>query len=54
MKFLSVIKAVLREVFDEAAYERFRIRDKSGISRESYARFLEEADRVREHKARCC
>jgi len=54
MKFWRTIRAVLREVFEEAAYERFCAREQIGVSRESYARFLQETDRARQHKVRCC
>jgi hypothetical protein len=54
MKFFRIIRAVLREVFEESAYERFCAREQIGVGRESYALFLEETDRARQHKVRCC
>jgi hypothetical protein len=54
MKFFGIIRAVLREVFEEAAYERFCAREKIVRGRESYARFLQETDRARQQKVRCC
>ena len=54
MRFFRILRAVLREVFEEAAYERFCEREGGGISRESYTRFLQETDQVRQHKVRCC
>lgn len=52
MKFFYLIRAVLREIFDEAAYERFCEREAARVNRTSYAEFL----RRREHliKIRCC
>ena len=54
MKFFRIIRAVLREVFEEASYERFCARERIGMSRESYALFLEETEQARQHKVRCC
>jgi hypothetical protein len=54
VNLFRILRAVLREVFEEAAYERFCVREKSGISRESYARFLRETDQGREPKVKCC
>lgn len=54
MKFFRIIRAVLREVFEESAYERFCVREKTSIGRESYALFLQETDRARQQKVRCC
>jgi hypothetical protein len=54
MKFLSILRAVLREVFEEAAYERFCARESIGIGRESYARFLRETEHARRKKVSCC
>jgi hypothetical protein len=54
MKFFRVLRAVLREVFEEAAYERFCAREKTEVSRDSYAVFLRETDQAKQHKVRCC
>ena len=54
MKVLRVIMAILREVFEESAYERFCAREGVGPSRVSYANFLLEADRTKRPKVRCC
>lgn len=54
MKFFRIIRAVLREVLEEASYERFCVREKIGISRESYKLFLQESDQMRQRKVRCC
>jgi hypothetical protein len=49
---LSLILEVLREIFDEAAYERFLRRHSLPNSRGAYAHFVEEQDVGR--KPRCC
>ena len=54
MNFVRVIRAVLREIFEESAYERFCAREQIGVSRESYTLFLRETDQARQHRARCC
>ncbi len=54
MKFFRIIRAILREVFEESAYERFCAREKVGMGCESYALFLQETDRARQKKVRCC
>lgn len=54
MKFLRLIRAVLREIFDEAAYERFCIRSGFGICPESYAKFLDENASSTRSEVHCC
>jgi len=54
MKFFRIVRAVLREVFDESAYERFCVREKIVRGRESYARFLQRTDQERQNNVRCC
>jgi len=54
MKFLRLIRAVLREIFEEATYERFCVREGLGAGRESYAKFLEENVSSARSKLRCC
>ncbi len=54
MKFFRIIRAVLREVFEEASYERFCARERIGMSRESYALFLKETDQAMHQKVKCC
>lgn len=51
MKFLRLIREILREIFDEAAYERFCLRDLQPRSRTSYMRFLNERAGP---NVRCC
>ncbi len=55
MKFFHVLRAILREVFEEAAYERFCTRKKVEAGRESYADFVKETTEARNRKVvRCC
>jgi hypothetical protein len=54
MKFFRIFRAVLREVFEEASYERFCVREGVEANRESYGRFLSETEQAREQKVRCC
>lgn len=54
MRFFRLIRAVLREIFDEAAYERFCLRQGLGARCESYAKFLEENASSARSKLRCC
>ncbi len=54
MTFLRVFLATLKEIFEESAYERFCVRERVGVSRESYAHFLMEGSLAREQKIRCC
>ncbi len=54
MRFLRLLRAVLREIFDEAAYERFCARERIGDCRASYAKFLNENASSGPIKLRCC
>jgi hypothetical protein len=50
MKVIRVLRAILREIFEESAYERFCAREGIAQGRESYAAFL----RGRRIRVRCC
>ncbi len=50
----SVLRATLREIFDEAAYNRFLQRQGMKTSRAAYAAFLQEAQADRARRPRCC
>jgi hypothetical protein len=54
MKFFRVLRAMLREVFEEAAYDRFCARERIEVNQESYAKFLRETDQAQQQKVRCC
>jgi hypothetical protein len=54
MKFFRVVREMLREIFEESAYERFCTREGVRINRESYADFLTETSRAKHPKVKCC
>jgi hypothetical protein len=54
MKLFYLIRAVLRELFDEAAYERFCAQGGLRTGRESYAKFLDENASSMHSKVHCC
>jgi hypothetical protein len=54
MKFFRILRAMLREIFEEAAYERFCVREGVALTSASYAKFLRESEQARPQKARCC
>lgn len=51
---IDLLRATLREIFDESAYERFLIRHALQPSRAAYDHFLREQSAVRERRPRCC
>lgn len=51
---IALCSTVLREIFDESAYERFLAGSRREASVESYAAFSIERDQARERRARCC
>ncbi len=53
MSILRIVWAMLREIFEESAYERFCEREGVEPGRESYARFLRQANSS-QTKVRCC
>jgi hypothetical protein len=46
--------ATLREIFDEAAYERFLSRKQTPSSTKAYAAFREEFEEARTRRPKCC
>jgi hypothetical protein len=52
-KILWTLLAALREIFDEAAYERFLERASLASSPKAYAEFLREQERI-STRPRCC
>jgi hypothetical protein len=54
MKFFRTFWAALREIFDEAAYDRFLAEHADTSSRKAYWHFLEERRSAQERKPRCC
>ena len=51
---LSVLMAALREIFDEAAYERFLARRRVASSPTAYGDFLREGAIAKARRPRCC
>jgi hypothetical protein len=52
MKFLQTLRAVLREIFEESAYERYCRREGVSRGRDSYSRFLRQRDS--KVNVKCC
>ena len=52
--FFKTIGAMLREIFDESAYERFLRRAQAPQSIESYRAFMQERESATAQKPRCC
>jgi hypothetical protein len=50
----STLLGILREIFDESAYERFLARNGMVSSRGAYAQFLREGQAARDRRPRCC
>jgi hypothetical protein len=53
-RVMSLVLAVLREIFDESAYERFLFRQALDSSPRAYAIFLRENAETRSRRPRCC
>jgi hypothetical protein len=51
---LQTIRAALREIFDESAYDRFLLRTHASRSVTSYRAFTRERDAAILNKPRCC
>lgn len=51
---ITIFIAALREIFDEAAYERFISRKLLAPSAESYAAFQREQEAAKTCRPRCC
>jgi hypothetical protein len=49
-----IIRAVVREIFDESAYDRFLLRTRASRSVASYRAFTLERDAAMLKKPRCC
>ena len=54
VKVGRVIRAILREIFDESAYERFLARTQVQSSPRAYAAFRQENDQSKSRRPRCC
>jgi hypothetical protein len=53
-RFAATMLAMLREIFDEAAYARFLRRAGVRSSSEAYAAFRREFEEVKVRRPRCC
>jgi hypothetical protein len=51
---LHLLVAVLREIFDEAAYDRYLRQTGSTPSRKSFAEFITASNAKKERRPRCC
>jgi hypothetical protein len=54
MRALRLLWAALREIFDEAPYDRFLSAQGLSNSRLAYQAFLRERRAAQERKPRCC
>jgi hypothetical protein len=54
MRLLRLLHNILREIFEEAAYERFCARQGVPSSAASYAKFLRESGAGTRPKVKCC
>lgn len=53
-KAARVLLETLREIFDEAAYERFLKRTQMGSSAKAYAAFRQEFEEAKTRRPKCC
>ncbi len=53
-EMVDVALATLREIFDESAYRRFLEREQMVSSCKAYAQFVQENERLRARRPRCC
>ncbi len=54
MRLFTVLGAVLQEVFDESAYQRFLDRNRMVSSPSAYASFRQENEQTQSRRPRCC
>jgi hypothetical protein len=54
MSALRLLWAALREIFDEAAYDRFLLANRMVNSRFAYEKFQQDRRAAQERKPRCC
>jgi hypothetical protein len=50
----SVSRAILREIFEESAYQRFLDRSRLESSPNAYAIFQQENEQAKSRRPRCC
>jgi len=51
---LSLLRAMLREIFDESAYARFLTRNRLASSPDAYGVFVREQAAAKSRRPRCC
>ena len=54
VRSFTVVAATLREIFDEAAYQRFLERTCLESSADAYAIFRQENEQAKTRRPRCC
>jgi len=54
VKAARIMLATLREIFDEAAYERFLGRSRMTSSPDAYAAFRRELEEAKTRRPKCC
>lgn len=54
VKAARILLATLREIFDEAAYERFLSRSQMASSPDAYAAFRREFEEAKTRRPKCC
>ena len=50
----AILMTVIREIFDESAYDRFLTRTQMASSSEAYAAFRRESEALKARRPRCC
>ena len=53
-KASRILLATLREIFDEAAYERFLRRTQMASSAKAYGEFRQEFEEIKVRRPKCC
>ena len=54
IKAAKIVLAILREIFDEAAYDRFLRRTQMASSPGAYAAFRQEFEEGKTRRPKCC
>ena len=54
LSFFATVRATLREIFDESAYERFLASKGLASSTAAYGEFIHETEHMRVRRPRCC
>ena len=54
LSFFATVRATLREIFDESAYERFLASKGTTSSAAAYSEFMQETENTRARRPKCC